>query len=140
MLNPISKTEVPMAYKYNHQELGILLSYSLVCNCGYTIRFFANYAKTEEFRTSELPCVPINSIIAVILNPILRYLRPSGAEISNYKFTRSRDHLNRENEILHHYLKLCHQLFWIQHHKIDQKTLRTAGALEMHTKLSGLLE
>ena len=57
-----------------------------------------------------------------------------------YKFTRSRDHLNRENEILHHYLKLWHQLFWIQHHKIDQKTLRTAVALEMHTELSGLLE
>ena len=105
-----------------------------------TIRFFANYAKTEEFGASELPCVPINSTIAVILNPILRYLRPSGAEISIYKFTRSRDHLNRENEILHHYLKLWHQLFWIQHHKIDQKTLRTAGALEMHTKLSGLPE
>ena len=46
------------------------------------IPFFAIYAKTESFRASEPPCVPTNSIIAVILNPILRYLRPSQAEIS----------------------------------------------------------
>ena len=84
--------------------------------------------------------VPTKPTIAVILNPILRYLRPSGAEISIYKFARSRDHLNRENEIFRHPEKLWHQLFWIQHHKIDQKPLRNFGALEMHTKLSGLLE
>ena len=133
ILNPIYRSP------YNHQEL----EWVFCCHAQlrlHTISFFAIYTKTKDFRASELPCVPINSTIAVILNPILRYLRPSGAEISIYKFTRSRDHLNRENEILHHYLKLCHQLFWIQHHKIDQKTLRTAGALEMHTELSGLLE
>ena len=101
--------------------------------------FFAKYAKTEEFEASELPSVPINSTISVILNLILRYLWPSGAEISIYKFARSRDHLNRENEIFRHTEKLWHKLFWIQHHKIDQKPLRTAGALEMHTELSGLL-
>ena len=46
-----------------------------------SIPFFAIYAKTKSFRASELPCVPINSIITIILNPILRSLRPSEAEI-----------------------------------------------------------
>ena len=101
--------------------------------------FFAKYAKTEEFKASELPSVPINSTIPVILNPILRYLRPSGAETSIYKFARSRDYLNRENEIVRPILKLCNQLFWIQQHQIGQKTLRNFGDPEMHTKLSGLL-
>ena len=45
------------------------------------IQFFAIYVKTESYRTSKLPSIPIKSMIAVILNLILRCLRPSGAEI-----------------------------------------------------------
>ena len=74
ILNPIYRSP------YNHQEL----EWAFCCRAQlrlHTISFFAIYTKTKDFRASELPCVPINSTIAVILNPILRYLRPSGAEI-----------------------------------------------------------
>ena len=74
ILNPIYRSP------YNHQEL----EWVFCCRAQlrlHTISFFAIYTKTKDFRASELPCVPINSTIAVILNPILRYLRPSGAKI-----------------------------------------------------------
>ena len=55
---------------YNHQEL----EWVFCCRAQlrqaatYDISFFAIYTKTKDFRASELPCVPINSTIAVILN------------------------------------------------------------------------
>ena len=52
------------------------------CSQLHTIRFLAIYMKTERFRALKLPCVPTNLTIAIILNPILRGLRPSGAEIA----------------------------------------------------------
>ena len=45
--------------------MGILLSCAIAAT--YDI-VFAIYTKTKDFRASELPCVPINSTIAVILN------------------------------------------------------------------------
>ena len=44
--------------------------------------FFAIYSKTEGFRASELSSVPTNLMIAVILHPLLRGLRPSEVEIA----------------------------------------------------------
>ena len=43
---------------------------------------FAIYAKIDSRRATELPSVPTNLMIAVILNPLLRGLRPSEAEIA----------------------------------------------------------
>ena len=96
ILNPIYRSPD------NHQEL----EWVFCCRAQlrlHTISFFAIYTKTKDFRASELPCVPINSTIAVILNPILRYLRPSGAEIgilhsrlARYRFSR----ITRKRKIL----------------------------------------
>ena len=75
ILNPIYRSP------YNHQEL----EWVFCCRAQlrlHTISFFAIYRKTKDFRASELLCVPINSIIAVILHPILRCLRHSEAELA----------------------------------------------------------
>ena len=39
--------------------------------------FFVINSKTKHFRASKMSCVPIKLMIAVILHPLLRYLRPS---------------------------------------------------------------
>ena len=52
------------------------------CSQLHTIRFLAIYMKTERFRALKLPCVPTNLTIAIILNPILRGLRPSEVYIA----------------------------------------------------------
>ena len=46
------------------------------------IRFFAICVKTEGQRALKMLSVPTKLMIAVILNPILRYLRPSEAKIA----------------------------------------------------------
>ena len=45
------------------------------------VMFLVIITKTKPFRALKMPCVPIKVMIAVILHPLLKGLRPSEAEV-----------------------------------------------------------